>query len=145
MCILLFSSIEIVNLPVENSISTLSFTSPFCFAAKAVAQAAVPHALVSPAPLSHTLTLISSLLITFAQILDRKNILVNVWERGAGLTKACGTAACATAVAGNKNKLVESKVAIKFKEGVLNIVLDEKNNIFMTGPVSEIKNIKVEI
>ena len=83
--------------------------------------------------------------VTFAQILDKKNILVNVWERGAGLTKACGTAACATAVAGNKNKLVENKVAIKFKEGVLNIVLDETNNIFMTGPVSEIKNIKVEI
>ena len=83
--------------------------------------------------------------VTFAQILDRRNILVNVWERGAGLTKACGTAACATAVAGNKNKLVENKVAIKFKEGVLNIFLDEKNNIFMTGPVSEIKNIKVEI
>ena len=83
--------------------------------------------------------------VTFAQILDKRNILVNVWERGAGLTKACGTAACATAVAGNKNKLVESRVAIKFKEGVLNIFLDEKNNIFMTGPVSEIKNIKVEI
>jgi len=83
--------------------------------------------------------------VTFAQILDKKNILVNVWERGAGLTKACGTAACATAVAGNKTKLVENKVAIRFKEGVLNIVLDEKNNIFMTGPVSEIKNIKVEI
>ena len=83
--------------------------------------------------------------VTFAQILDKRNILVNVWERGAGLTKACGTAACATAVAGKNNKLVENKVAIKFKEGVLNIVLDEKNNIFMSGPVSEIKNIKVEI
>ena len=83
--------------------------------------------------------------VTFAQILDKRNILVNVWERGAGLTKACGTAACATAVAGKNNKLVENKVAIKFKEGILNIVLDEKNNIFMTGPVSEIKNIKVEI
>ena len=44
-----------------------------------------------------------------------------------------------------QKKLVENKVAIKFKEGVLNIVLDEKNNIFMSGPVSEIKNIKVEI
>ena len=43
------------------------------------------------------------------------------------------------------NKLVENKVTIKFKEGILNIVLNEKNNIFMTGPVSEIKNIKVEI
>ena len=37
--------------------------------------------------------------VTLAQINDRKNITVNVWERGAGLTKACGTAACATAVA----------------------------------------------
>ena len=83
--------------------------------------------------------------VTFAQVMDENNINVNVWERGAGLTKACGTAACATAVAGKNNKLVENKVAIKFKEGVLNIVLDEKNNIFMTGPVSEIKNIKVEI
>ena len=83
--------------------------------------------------------------VTLAQILDKRNILVNVWERGAGLTKACGTAACATAVAGKNKKLVENKVAIKFKEGILNIVLDEKNNIFMTGPVSEIKNIKVEI
>ena len=83
--------------------------------------------------------------VTFAQVMDRNNINVNVWERGAGLTKACGTAACATAVAGKNNKLVENKVAIKFKEGILNIVLDEKNNIFMSGPVSEIKNIKVEI
>ena len=83
--------------------------------------------------------------VTFAQILDKKNILVNVWERGAGLTKACGTAACATAVAGKNNKLIENEVAIKFKEGILNIILDEKNNIFMSGPVSEIKNIKVEI
>ena len=83
--------------------------------------------------------------VTFAQILDKRNILVNVWERGAGLTKACGTAACATAAAGNNNKLVENKVAIKFKEGILNIVLDKKNNIFMTGPVSDIKNIEIEI
>ena len=83
--------------------------------------------------------------VTFAQILDKRNILVNVWERGAGLTKACGTAACATAAAGNNNKLVDNKVAIKFKKGILNIVLDEKNNIFMTGPVSDIKNIEIEI
>ncbi len=64
----MFSSIEIFNLPVENSISTLSLTSPFCFAAKAVAQAAVPQALVSPAPLSHTLTFINSLFTTVAKV-----------------------------------------------------------------------------
>ena len=43
--------------------------------------------------------------VTFAQINDKNNIAVNVWERGAGLTKACGTAACATAVAATIKKL----------------------------------------
>ena len=42
--------------------------------------------------------------VTMAQIIDESNITVNVWERGAGLTKACGTAACATAIAALKNK-----------------------------------------
>ena len=83
--------------------------------------------------------------ITFAQIVDKKNITVNVWERGAGLTKACGTAACATAVAAFEKKLVNNKVDIKFKEGFLNIEIDKSKNIFMTGPVSDIKNIGINI
>ena len=78
-------------------------------------------------------------------MVDKNNIIVNVWERGAGLTKACGTAACATAVAAFKNKLVGKKANVKFKEGLLNIEIDKSNNIFMTGPVSEIKNIKIDI
>ena len=82
--------------------------------------------------------------VTFAQIIDKNNITVNVWERGAGLTKACGTAACATAVAAFKKRLVNNKVNIKFKEGLLNIEIDKSDNIFMTGPVSEIKNIKID-
>ena len=69
--------------------------------------------------------------VTFAQIVDKHNIKVNVWERGAGLTKACGTAACATAFAAFKNKLVNNKVDIKFKEGFLNIEIDKSNNIFI--------------
>ena len=40
--------------------------------------------------------------VTFAQIVDKKNIIVNVWERGAGLTKACGTAACVAAAAARR-------------------------------------------
>jgi diaminopimelate epimerase len=82
--------------------------------------------------------------VTMAQIIDENNITVNVWERGAGLTKACGTAACATAVAAFKNKLVNNEVDIKFKEGFLNIKIDKTENIFMTGPVSEIKKIDFE-
>ena len=83
--------------------------------------------------------------VTFAQIDDKSNIAVNVWERGAGLTKACGTAACATAVASSIKKLTENDINIKFKEGSLNIKIDENLNIFMTGPVSDIKYTKLEI
>jgi diaminopimelate epimerase len=83
--------------------------------------------------------------VTFAQINDKNNITVNVWERGAGLTKACGTAACATAVASLAKKLTENDINIKFKEGILNIKIDKDLNIFMRGPVSDIKHTKIEI
>ena len=81
--------------------------------------------------------------VTFAQILDKKNIKINVWERGAGQTKACGTAACATAVASIKKGLTDKNVSIHFKEGNLKIEYEEE--IFMTGPVSKIKKINLDI
>jgi len=83
--------------------------------------------------------------VTFAQIDDENNITVNVWERGAGLTKACGTAACATAVAAFIKKLAKNDINIKFEEGSLNIRMDADLNIFMRGPVSEIKHTSLEI
>ncbi len=83
--------------------------------------------------------------VTFAQVDNKNNITVNVWERGAGLTKACGTAACATAVAANLKKLTENNINIKFKEGNLNIKINENLDIFMRGPVSTIKHTKLEI
>ena len=83
--------------------------------------------------------------ITLASIKNKKNIKVKVWERGAGLTKACGTAACATAVAGAVLKLNERCVDIEFAEGLLNIDWKMNNNIYMTGKVSEVKKIIVDI
>ena len=83
--------------------------------------------------------------VTLANIRDKKNIKVKVWERGAGLTKACGTAACATAVSGAMLNFNERCVNIEFSEGLLNIDWKENNNIYMTGKVSEIKKIKVTI
>ena len=83
--------------------------------------------------------------VTFAQVDDENNIKVNVWERGAGLTKACGTAACATAVAAFMKKLAKNDINIKFEEGSLNIKIDINLNIFMRGPVSEIKHTSLEI
>jgi len=81
--------------------------------------------------------------VTFAQIKDHNNILVNVWERGAGLTKACGTAACATGVVSFEKKMTGNNVNVHFKEGFLNIEYD--GIISMTGPVSDIKEITIKL
>ena len=81
--------------------------------------------------------------VTLAKVINQNLIKVRVWERGAGLTKACGTAACATAVASNINGLTDKKVDIEFALGKLTISIDEKNSIHMKGPVSDIKNIEI--
>ena len=81
--------------------------------------------------------------VTFAQVLDKKNIKVNVWERGAGQTKACGTAACAVTVAASIKGLTDKSLQVHFKEG--NLQIDYKEEIFMAGPVSEIKRINLNI
>ena len=83
--------------------------------------------------------------VTLASIKNKKHVKVKVWERGAGLTKACGTAACATAVSGAVLKLSERYVDIEFPEGLLNIDWKKDNNIYMTGKVSEVKKIIVNI
>ena len=69
-----------------------------------------------------------------------------MWERGAGQTKACGTAACATVVAGYLNTLTEKICNVHFKEGTLEIVFDMGGGlVYMTGPVSDVKKILIEI
>jgi len=83
--------------------------------------------------------------ITLASIKNKKHVEVKVWERGVGLTKACGTAACATAVAAAVLKLSERCVDIEFAQGLLNIDWKKDNNIYMTGEVSEVEKIKVNI
>jgi len=83
--------------------------------------------------------------VTLGTIKNKKHVKVKVWERGAGLTAACGTAACATAVSGISLNLIEKCVDIEFPKGLLNIEWKEDNNIFMTGKVSEIKKITVSI
>lgn len=73
--------------------------------------------------------------IEFVQIADKENIKMRVWERGAGETLACGTGACATAVACNLNGLTERKVNIELLGGILNIEWNkEDNHVYMTGP-----------
>ena len=83
--------------------------------------------------------------VTFAKVLDKENIRIKVWERGAGLTKACGTGACATAIASNKKGLTNRLVHIHFDSGKLTIDWKSDNRIYMTGPVSEIQEVNIEI
>jgi diaminopimelate epimerase len=83
--------------------------------------------------------------VTLAKVINKNLIKVKAWERGAGLTKACGTAACATAMASKVNELTDSKVDIEFALGKLSIFIDKKNIIYMKGPVSDIQNIEIKI
>ena len=82
---------------------------------------------------------------TLAQKINKNHYRVKVWERGAGLTKACGTAACATAVAANLENLRNSRTEIEFSLGKLIISIDENKQIHMKGPVSTIKEIDINI
>lgn len=71
----------------------------------------------------------------FVKVLDRNTVEMRVWERGSGETLACGTGACATAVACILNGLTEEKVIVKLLGGDLEIEWDrEENKVFMTGP-----------
>ena len=83
--------------------------------------------------------------VTIAKVINKNLIKVKVWERGAGLTKACGTAACATAFAGRLNNLTKNNTDIEFTTGKLSIFIDEKNSIHMKGPVSDIKEISIKL
>jgi diaminopimelate epimerase len=83
--------------------------------------------------------------VTIGQVINEKLIKVKVWERGAGLTKACGTAACATAFAGLIHNISSNQVDIEFKTGNLTISIDQDNFIKMKGPVSDIKKIDIKL
>ncbi len=75
--------------------------------------------------------------VEFVEILDKSNIKVRVWERGAGITLACGTGACASVAAGIKNNLLNDKVTVRLPGGELFINWAEEN-IFMTGPAKTV-------
>lgn len=77
--------------------------------------------------------------IEFIEIIDDRTIKMRVWERGAGETFACGTGACAVAVASVINKLVEREVTVKLLGGDLEIKWNKENNhVYMTGPATTV-------
>lgn len=76
--------------------------------------------------------------VEFVEIVDDKTVRMRVWERGAGVTKACGTGACATAVACILNGKTAKQVTVRLDGGDLLIEWPNQEEIFMTGPATEV-------
>lgn len=71
--------------------------------------------------------------IEFAEVRDRQTIRMRVWERGVGITNACGSGACATAVAAIRRGLTDRKVTVIMDGGPLEIEWLENGHVLMTG------------
>lgn len=82
----------------------------------------------------------------FVKILDEETIEMRVWERGTGETLACGTGACAAAVACSLNGLTKDTVTVKLLGGTLQIQWDKaENRVYMTGPATTVFEGEIEI
>ena len=76
--------------------------------------------------------------VEFVEILSKDEVIINVWERGCGITSACGTGACATVVAGILNGYLNNSIKVNLPGGQLKIEwngssTDIKHSVFMTG------------
>ncbi len=82
----------------------------------------------------------------FIRVIDRNTLEMRVWERGSGETLACGTGACASAVASILNGLTEDEVTVKLLGGDLKIRYDrELNTVFMTGPAAKVFDGEIDL
>ena len=76
--------------------------------------------------------------VEFIQVLNRQTLQMAVWERGAGITLACGTGACAAVVAAVLNDYTDSSVEVKLAKGSLEIEWSQNNHIYMTGSAQQV-------
>jgi|SRR5579884_573 len=74
--------------------------------------------------------------IGVASLIDRRTIRLRVWERGAGITAACGTGACAAVVAAHRRGLAERRATVRLDGGALDIDWRDDGHVLMTGPVA---------
>ena len=82
----------------------------------------------------------------FVHVLNRNTVEMRVWERGSGETMACGTGACAVAVASILNGFTEDEVTVKLLGGDLKIFWDRKENlVYMTGPATTVFDGEIEL
>lgn len=82
--------------------------------------------------------------VNVATILGEQRLQLRVWERGVGLTRACGTGACATAVAAIRAKLVQGPVEVVLPGGTLSISWKPGGSIEMTGPATHVYSAEID-
>lgn len=84
--------------------------------------------------------------VDFAQVISPEEVIMRVWERGAGITLACGTGACATVVAGALAGRTGRRATVHLPGGDLHIDWSEVDgNVYMTGPATEVFTGKIGI
>ena len=82
----------------------------------------------------------------FINVIDKDHLRMRVWERGSGETLACGTGACAVAVASYLNGFTGRSVDLGGRRGIQKVVYDEKtNHVFMTGPATEVFSGEIDL
>lgn len=136
----IFSENKITNKPIEVNGKTFNITS---------LTLGVPHVIIftnnlneeeikkiGPAIENHKL-FPNKTNVNFVKIINQNEIEIKTWERGVGLSKACGTGACASVVACNLNNKTEKKVTAHLDLGDLFIEWNEDNTVYMTGPAGE--------
>jgi diaminopimelate epimerase len=124
-----------IDAPVLHSPSVVNVGNPHCFFWVNDVEA---HDLSKIGPLlEHHPIFPERANISLAQVTSPTSITLKVWERGAGLTRACGTAACAVVVAAARRKLTGRKVTVTLPGGDLDIEWRESDgHVLMTGPVA---------
>lgn len=81
--------------------------------------------------------------VQLLEIIDKKRIKIEIWERGAGYTLASGSSACAAAFIGHKKGFCDNRIIVEMPGGELEIVIEENDTIRMKGPVSYVGEFKI--
>ncbi|MCL6560499.1 MAG: diaminopimelate epimerase, partial [Firmicutes bacterium] len=134
---------QVVNEPLEVAgqtfnVTAVSMGNPHCVIFVPDV-AAVPLSEIGPLLETHP-SFPRKTNVEFVQVVNPREVRMVVWERGAGPTMACGTGACAVAVAGVLNGYTEKKVTVHLPGGPLLIEWADNGRIFMTGPAEEVFN-----
>jgi len=127
---------DTVSLPLDGAPGGVSMGNPHCvFFVPNVA--AIDLAAIGPRIEHHPL-FPERTNVEFAEVRSRDNLRLRVWERGTGITLACGSGACATVVAGVRKGLLDRRVTIELDGGELELEWRDDGHVLMTGPVSEV-------